>query len=415
MTLSKEAKELKSKIALSRKKFSAIRRKADFDVYRTGLLIEFARFTKNSALLEVLACHPDNTVRDEVAYNQFSSYETLLGLLGDTDIEVIRTVLLFGKLKEEDFTVLSEKFFPKKERGLFFKLNENEYLPLIKLKGKLARWNASQSFYLLHNKHLGITALNNLDINSFAPFRGNGLKILTKLRDTRITEVRNNLPVSKRKRAPEGTLPSHWGMYRRKRQSSLSSEESNEIEIYLSQQINSQKNPSRNKKKLAASDDISRDQLTKLLNSNDKKIVTSALRSTKITVKELDDKFCDFPEIVLENPKFHGRLERKPGLLRWMDANKKIKILKNKKDCPSLISKSLVKDYADYIKSPYISVSDSMSKWGNWLQVIVSHGSTGGDSLNDLYQLVYTSNKNISEKRSNLIKTIEKNPKFKKI
>ena len=75
MILSKEAKELKSKIALSRKKFSAIRRKADFDVYRTGLLIEFARSTKNSALLEVLACHPENTVRDEVAYNQFSSYE----------------------------------------------------------------------------------------------------------------------------------------------------------------------------------------------------------------------------------------------------------------------------------------------------------------------------------------------------
>jgi len=410
--LSKEATQLKSKIALSRKKFSALRKKADFDALRTGPLIEFARYTKNSALLRLLACHPDNTVRDEVAYNQFSSYETLLGLLGDTDIDVIRTVLLYGKL-EEDFIVLSEKFFPEKEKGLFYKLNENQYLPLIKLKGRFARWNVSQSFYLLHNKHLGISALKSLDIDSFAPFRGNGLKILLKLRETRITEVSNNIPFSKRKRAPKETLPTLWRRgYLRKSKPSLSSKESNEIEIFLSQQIDSQKNPSIEKKKLADSDDISRDQLNNLLKSNDKKIVISALRNKNITIKDLDEKFCDFPEIVLENPKFHGRLEKKPSLLRWMDANQKIKILKNKKDCPSVISESLVKEYIDYIKHPHISVSDSMSKWGNWLQVIVSHGSTCGTSLYDLYHLLHTRSTNISKKRLNLIKEIEKNPKF---
>ena len=423
---------LRLKITLSRKSLSTLKRKTYFGEHWDLDLERCASTTKNADVLKLLACHPVESVRKNVAQNQCSPYETLLYLLKDAKVDVIRQVLAFGKLKQDDFLSLAEKFFDKSKRDLFAKLDDTKYLRLIKLTGNLASWPKSQSICLIHNKHIGIDAIKNIDINSFEPFRDGGLEMLLQLKNTKIIEVKNNIPFEERQLPPEKTLP--WNLHfshehrRLDRGKDEETAKSVSAERFLIEQIDKYNHYSNSKKldkktapnshefdkKLAKNDNITQEQFNRLLDSNDKRIVKLAIKNPRVKVSDLERFFGEFPDLVFANTEFQKKLKRKPSLIKKLDVKDRIRLLKKNADCPSIIASSVIKDYIDFVTGPTESISKSLSSWAKRLQLIASHGSTTGKSLQDLHNLVYTNNEEISEKRVNLIRAIENNPNFNK-
>ena len=152
--------------------------------------------TESPNVLKLLSFSAIEDVRRGVARNPFTSYETLLYLLKDKSLMVRRGVLTYGKLEQEDFIVLPEKFH---ERGyLFCELDTSRYIQLIKLKGKLASWPLSQSICLLHNNHIEIDALNSIDIDSFEPFSPGARASVLEIKRIKISEVSSEIPIAQR-------------------------------------------------------------------------------------------------------------------------------------------------------------------------------------------------------------------------
>jgi hypothetical protein len=200
--------DIRSKIDLCRKHITSIKRKnfkgTAFDELmektfgsRYGLGLEGCSVvTQSPDVLRLLSFSAIEHVRRGVARNPFTPYEILLYLLKDKSLRIRRGILTYGKLEQEDFTFLSEKFH---ERGyMFCELDTSKYIQLIKLKGQLASWPLSQSICLLHNNHLGIDALNSIDIHSFDPFVEGALEFVLEQKRTKVSEVTNKTPSSER-------------------------------------------------------------------------------------------------------------------------------------------------------------------------------------------------------------------------
>ena len=200
--------DITSKIELCRKNTSSIKRKTfrgttfdallekNFGEHYDYFMQTCSVATESPNVLKLLSFSAIEDVRRGVARNSFTSYETLLYLLKDKSLMVRRGVLTYGKLEQDDFTFLSEKFH---ERGfLFCELNASKYIQLIKLKGELASWPLSQSICLLHNNHLGVDALNSIDIHSFEPFSPGALEFVLETKRTKVSEATNKTPPSER-------------------------------------------------------------------------------------------------------------------------------------------------------------------------------------------------------------------------
>lgn len=187
---------LKSKIKDAKKTFTHLKKYVFFDKYSPSMMLYLAQWSENPKAIQVLACHPDDSIREAITHNPFTSYETLLYLLTDKNKDIIRTVLSFGKLEQEDFHVLSVKF--SKDVN-YYKKNEDtsRYLQLLKPTSKY-QWANSQSICLLHNHHVGLKAMENIDIKSFEPFHGDDLNKLLQVKDNRIEEIKHNKHVSLR-------------------------------------------------------------------------------------------------------------------------------------------------------------------------------------------------------------------------
>ena len=186
---------LKSKIKKAKVASRHLKKYACFDKFSSSMMFYLAQWSENPKVLQVLACHPQQSLREAVVLNPSTSYETLHYLLTD-NVDVILLVLSYGKLEQEDFYVLAEKFgkeiYPNKRIE-----DPSNYVQLIKPKATY-HWANSQSICLLHNHHVGLKAMKNIDIRSFAPFTGNGLNILLDAKKTRIQEIKDNVNVFER-------------------------------------------------------------------------------------------------------------------------------------------------------------------------------------------------------------------------
>jgi hypothetical protein len=200
---------LNSRIKVARKTYTVLMRGVRFDEDENEAFELCALGTKNQKVLRLLACHPIEEVRRAVARNKETPYDTLLCLLKDKRADVVRDVLAFGKLEETDYVALSEKFV--RDGSLFAKLDDSKYVRLIKLTGKLASWPKSQSICLLHNKHIGIDGLRAIDLNSFSPFEGDGLELLSDIIKNKMKEIIGKVPFAERQIPPKETLP--WNLY----------------------------------------------------------------------------------------------------------------------------------------------------------------------------------------------------------
>ena len=187
--------KLKSKIKEAKVASTHLKKYACFDKFSSSMMLYLAQWSENPKVLQVLACHPQQSIREAVVLNPSTSYETLHYLLTD-NVDVIRLVLSYGKLEQEDFYVLAVKFGKEKKPEKSIEDSSN-YVQLIKPTMK-HHWANSQSICLLHNHHVGLKALKNIDIRSFEPFTGNGLNILLNAKKTRIQEIKDNVDVSER-------------------------------------------------------------------------------------------------------------------------------------------------------------------------------------------------------------------------
>ena len=192
---------LKAKIKKAKVASRHLKKHAYFDRFSTSMMLYLAQWSENARVLQVLACHPQQSIREAVALNPHTNYETLYYLLTD-NVDVIRLVLSFAKLEQEDFYTLAEKFskeiYPNIELVNPINIADpSKYVQLIKLE-KNNRWVNSQSICLLHNHHVGLKAMKNIDIKGFSPFTDNGLSILLDAKKTRIQEIKDNVEVFKR-------------------------------------------------------------------------------------------------------------------------------------------------------------------------------------------------------------------------
>jgi len=185
---------LKSKIKEAKVASTHLKKYARFDKFSPSMMLYLAQWSENPKVLQVLACHPQQSIREAVVLNPSTSYKTLHYLL--TDNVVVRFVLSFGKLEQEDFYVLAEKFGKEKKPEKAIEDSSN-YVQLIKPTRKY-HWVNSQSICLLHNHHVGLKAMKNIDIRSFSPFTGNGLNLLLDAKKTRIQEIKDNVDLSER-------------------------------------------------------------------------------------------------------------------------------------------------------------------------------------------------------------------------
>ena len=186
---------LNSKINEAKAAATNLKKYAYFDKFSSSMMLYLAQWTENAKVLQVLACNPEQSIREAVVLNPSTSYETLYYLLTD-NVDVIRLVLSFGKLEQEDFYVLSEKF--SKEIDPRERIEDpSNYLQLIKPRKK-SHWVNSQSICLLHNHHIGLKAMKNIDIEGFSPFTNDGLNVLLDAKKIRIQEIKGNVDVFKR-------------------------------------------------------------------------------------------------------------------------------------------------------------------------------------------------------------------------
>lgn len=185
---------LKSKTKEAKVASMHLKKYACFDKFSSSMMLYLAQWSENPEVLQVLACHPQQSIREAVVLNPSTSYKTLHYLL--TDNVVVRLVLSYGKLEQEDFYVLAEKFGKEKKPEKAIEDSSN-YVQLIKPTRKY-HWVNSQSICLLHNHHVGLKAMKNIDIRSFAPFSGNDLNILLDAKKTRIQEIKDNVDLSER-------------------------------------------------------------------------------------------------------------------------------------------------------------------------------------------------------------------------
>ena len=202
---------LKLKIGHAKNHFKNLKKHVYFDKYSHHMMLYLAQWSENPEVLQVLACHPGEDIREAIIHNPFTTYETLYYFLTDKNKNFIRMVLSFGKLEQEDFLILAEKF----EDGSGKKNEDaNKYLQLLKPSSK-GHWANSQSICLLHNHHLGLKAMENINISAFRPFINDGFNELRKVKDKRIQEIKDNIHVSQRI-APEDCMnfAQQWG-YRR--------------------------------------------------------------------------------------------------------------------------------------------------------------------------------------------------------
>lgn len=189
------ADNLKLKIRNAKKNFINLKKHVHFDKYSPAMMLYLAEWSENSEILKILACHPDQTIKEAIIQNPFTACETLYYFLTFRNKDFIRMVLSYGKLEQEDFFVLAEKFDDSSG-----KKNEDvsKYLQLIKPTSK-GQWANSQSICLLHNHHVGLKAMKNINIRGFEPFTGDGtLKKLLEVKNKRIQEIKDNVNVSQR-------------------------------------------------------------------------------------------------------------------------------------------------------------------------------------------------------------------------
>ena len=192
---------LKDKIKEAKVASRHLKKYVYFDKFSDSMMLYLAQWSENARVLQVLACHPQQSIREAVALNPCATHETLYYLLTD-NVDVIRLVLSFGKLEQEDFYALAEKFskeiYPNIELVNPISIEDpSKYVQLIKPK-KNNRWVNSQSICLLHNHHVGLKAMKNIDIKSFSPFTDNGLNVLLDAKKTRIQEIKDNVDVFNR-------------------------------------------------------------------------------------------------------------------------------------------------------------------------------------------------------------------------
>jgi len=192
---------LKAKIKEAKVASRHLKKYAYFDKFSDSMMLYLAHWSENARVLQVLTCHPQQSIREAVALNPSATYETLYYLLTD-NVDVIRLVLSFGKLEQEDFYALAEKFskeiYPNNEIGYPINIEDpTKYAQLIKPR-KNNHWVNSQSICLLHNHHVGLKAMRNIDIKSFSPFVDDGLNVLLDAKKTRIQEIKDNVNVFNR-------------------------------------------------------------------------------------------------------------------------------------------------------------------------------------------------------------------------
>ena len=353
--------ELRKKISRVRRAFSKERRKAYFGQNDEFDLRYCAFATQNPEVLRTLAFHSEERVKIAVACNQNTSYETLLYLLNDRFSDVRRAVMIFGRLEEEDFIALAERFHD--ERSYHWKLDADSYVQIIKLRGSLASWTASQSRCLLLNKHNNVKGIRSIKLEKFSPWREGALRFLKEVKKERILEAKS-VPVHTDWSVIKGKHPQQ---VRRllPRLTATELRTGKKIERLL---INNgaTENAKISKealgaqpgsflkldRQLAASDSTSYEYLNELLKSPDNQTRRLVLANPAMNLSDLKKLFVYFPSYVMENPKFSEFLISNPNFLKKLSDKDREKILKSDNDCPSVVADSLINDYRELLARP---------------------------------------------------------------
>ncbi len=410
----------KLKISDANKKFSHVKKYAYFDKYDEYVFKYLAEWSENPKVLEFLACHPSKEIRQTIIHNPFTSYESLLYLLNDKNTDVIRHVLSYGRLEQFDFYVLSEKFHPDKDiTGKKYE-DFSKYLKLIK-PTLIQHWVNSQSICLLHNHHVGLKAIQNINISDFRPFYNDrsSYNKLQKVKEKRIQEIKDNIHVSKRinpKDCMHTVQQDNYQKYKvkdwrkkNKQLESVFSSAENHLLKYISEAENNTTSTFSCDKKIAKSDKVSVSELDRLLTSKDKRMVRLALQNPLISKSHIEDNIYSHADILINNNTFFEYLMQKPIVVRRLELKDLRKLLMNYED----FSPSVLDEIISIFENAYGEVYEKISRWNNILLLVTKQKNVTSNNLKKLYDLVFTENTNISEKRSTIINAIKNHSKFK--
>ena len=425
--------ELKEKISSAQKHFRSVKKIAYFGGIFDEAFEQCGLQTKHPKLLELLACHPSEWVRRAVTINPNASYQTLLFLLKDKAVAVRRAVMVLGKFEQSDYVALSESFLEKKIRRQYHHFDSEGYLQLIKSSASWPRWYDSQSALILYNPHIGEDALRSMDIGSFfAPWEDK-LAQVESFRNERITQVKGKhkgFDLSSVKSLADMHLILKYQIPNYVRfalpLNRLTKRNFNKAEKFLLEQLNQQSKENASKKKIvsigesklhdrerASSPDVSLHELKLLLDSRDEETRKLALANPKATIRDLKTGFHFFPLYVHSLPKFREHIDAHPKFVKELYEPSILKLLRRIPNCHPAFPQAICDSFEHRIKALDRAVSPILLKWNARLQLLISHPSTSSATLVQLYKILYSDSPRISEKRKQLIRSIEKHPKFK--
>ena len=425
--------ELKEKMSSAQKHFRSVKKIAYFGGIFDEAFEQCGLQTKHPKLLELLACHPSEWVRRAVTINPNASYQTLLFLLKDKAVAVRRAVMVLGKFEQPDYIALSESFLKKKDRRQYHHFDSKSYLQLIKSSAWRPRWKDSQSALILYNPHIGEEALRSIDISSFSLWEDELAKV-ESLRNERITQIKGKhkgFDLSSVKSLADRHLLHKYHIPNYVRfalpLTSLTKRDFKKAEKFLLEQLNQQSKENASKKKsvsigesklhdrkLASSPDVSLHELKLLLNSQNEVTLKLALANPKATIRDLKTGFHFFPLYVHSIPKFREHIAAHPEFVKELYEPSILKLLRRVPNCHPAFPQAICDRFERHTKVLDGAVSPMLIKWNARLKLLISHPSTSSATLVQLHKLIYSDSPRISEKRKQLIRSIEKHPKFER-
>ncbi|MEK9985922.1 MAG: hypothetical protein VW879_14375, partial [Opitutae bacterium] len=164
----------------------------------------------------------------------------------------------------------------------------------------------------------------------------------------------------------------------------------------------------------ASSPDVSLHELKLLLNSQDEVTLKLALANPKATIRDLKTGFHFFPLYVHSIPKFREHIAAHPEFVKELYEPSILKLLRRVPNCHPAFPQAICDRFERHTKVLDGAVSPMLIKWNARLKLLISHPSTSSATLVQLHKLIYSDSPRISEKRKQLIRSIEKHPKFER-